>query len=412
MLRGARPTVRGIVLAVIGVVIAVAAGLVGEPDLMWIGLFLAALPLLSVLFVILFQPKLEYERSLTPAEVPVGDNGEATVLLRNRNPIGATTLELMDQAPAALGGGARFVVARAFGSWKQGVRYAFRASQRGRYMVGPLRAKAGDPLGLAVAVMKPAGDPTQMRVTPRIWPIAEVHKGMGIGAAGESAPQRSGQAGQDDVLVREHRHGDDIRRVHWRMSAKQGELMVRMEEHPWDPSALVVIDIRRSAHSGTDAESSLEWAISAGTSVAVRMSDLRYRLLVAGGSGMIFEDRQLKGAAQRRAIVDAMTDVVASDERDLDAALGESESLDATGSLVVFSGVLTTRDAASLVSLGRRMSKPCILLPDATAWQIPAPEQSDAIRLLTRSGWAIEQFAPGDSVSAAWQRMQVRQAAA
>lgn len=411
LIRGARPTVRGIVLFVTGAVLAAIAGAIGEPDLVWLGLFLCVLPVLSLVVVLVLQPRLEYARSLDPAQLPVGERLEVIVRLRNLYPLAATTLELHDAAPPSLGGGARFVVARAFGRWDQAVRYGIQTEQRGRFLVGPLTARVGDPLGLATSRIQPRGEESLLRVTPKLWPLAEAQRGLGVGATGEAAPQRIGQAGQDDVLVREHRHGDDIRRIHWRMSAKQGELMVRLEEHPWDPSALIITDTRRLAHVGEGPSSSLEWTISAAASVAVKLSDDRYRIVVAGGSGTIYQPHQLTGVAQRQGLIDAFTDAGASDERDLAAILAESESLDATGSLIVFSGQLSVQDAATLTSMGIRMSKPSAVVPDAAAWGLRSAEHDDAVRLLRASGWAVERYAPGEPVPAVWARLMVRQTA-
>lgn len=406
------PTLRGWMLLLVGAVLVAAAAAVGEPDLVWVGLFLLALPLLSLIMVVLLRPKLQFSRTIHPAQVAVEEPAEAVVRLRNTRPLAATSLELYDLAPEALGGGAKFSVARAFGRWEQAVRYQIESDQRGRFLVGPLKARAGDPLGLAVALVRPRGEPTLLRVTPKIWPLVDVMRGMGVGATGESSPHLTGTAGQDDVLVREHRHGDDIRRVHWRMTAKQDELMVRLEEHPWDPSALLIADTRRTSHVGSGPQSSLEWAISAATSVGVKLAEERYQIVIAGGSGTIFEPRQLKGPAQRQAVIDAMTDTSASDEHDLSAIFAESESLDATGSLAFFGGLLTVHDAATLAAIGQRMAKPFAIVMDAAAWGASSSEHHDAVQLLQRHGWAVEQYGPGASFTRAWAHALTRRGAA
>ena len=53
----------------------------------------------------------------------------------------------------------------------------------------------------------------------------------GEGTAG-AALAHQGQ-GTSDVLVRPYRQGDELRRVHWRSTARHDELMVRLEERPW-----------------------------------------------------------------------------------------------------------------------------------------------------------------------------------
>ena len=70
--------------------------------------------------------------------------------------------------------------------------------------------------------------------------------------------------GEDDVIPREYRTGDELRRVHWKSTARSGELMVRREEHPWRTRATVFLDTRAVAHRGQGPASSFEWAVSAG----------------------------------------------------------------------------------------------------------------------------------------------------
>ncbi|MEE1805149.1 DUF58 domain-containing protein, partial [Streptomyces sp. BE133] len=44
---------------------------------------------------------------------------------------------------------------------------------------------------------------------------------------------------------------DDLRRVHWRSTARYGELMVRREEQPQRARCTVLLDTRRIAYQGT-----------------------------------------------------------------------------------------------------------------------------------------------------------------
>ena len=60
-----------------------------------------------------------------------------------------------------------------------------------------------------------------------------------------------------------YRDGDELRRVHWRSTARHGELMVRREEQRWRNRAVLLLDTRARAHSGTGAGSSFEFAVSA-----------------------------------------------------------------------------------------------------------------------------------------------------
>ena len=51
-----------------------------------------------------------------------------------------------------------------------------------------------------------------------------------------------GVGGSDDASVREFRHGDDLRKIHWRSTARTGAMMVRQEERPWHGESLVLLE--------------------------------------------------------------------------------------------------------------------------------------------------------------------------
>ncbi len=69
-------------------------------------------------------------------------------------------------------------------------------------------------------------------------------------AGGGETAGRAAAAGSDDASTREYRHGDDLRKVHWRSTARVGELMVRREEQPHQSRATLLLDTRSRAHRG------------------------------------------------------------------------------------------------------------------------------------------------------------------
>lgn len=86
--------------------------------------------------------------------------------------------------------------------------------------------------------------------------------------------------GEDDLSTREYRRGDALRRVHWRATARHGELMVRQEEPRSHAEARVILDTRRTGYPDTlplrspdDSESqSFELALSLAASLALHLA--------------------------------------------------------------------------------------------------------------------------------------------
>jgi uncharacterized protein (DUF58 family) len=111
---------------------------------------------------------------------------------------------------------------------------------RGVYEVGPIEVSSGDPFGFYARRAILPGQATIV-VYPRIVPLRQL--GFPL-AAGLGVSQRR-RSFQDDPTrsagVREYRPGDPIRRVHWKATARQGELQVRVLEPAAAPLLLLVL---------------------------------------------------------------------------------------------------------------------------------------------------------------------------
>ncbi|MFV0428893.1 MAG: DUF58 domain-containing protein [Arachnia sp.] len=405
-----RPTIRGWTVAGFGIVAAIAAALVGEPDLVWVGLFLVILPLVAAIIAVVTRPSLTMYRSVEPEFVPIGSRPHAVLDLSNRWAGATSALDFVDQLPDELGHDARFSLVRGAGKWRQAAHYEIRADHRGHFRLGPLAARSYDPLGLICLTWPVAGDSTRLRITPRIWSLGSARTGGGAGSASDSTPQRIGQAGSDDVLVREHRHGDDMRRVHWRLSAKQGELMVRLEEHPWEPTVVLLIDNRRSAHLRDGPSGTLEWSVSLVASVADDLLSQRYKITLLSSDGMVTAPGQGSPTVMQERMLNALTDLTASPRPHMVAGLDVLGPSDAR-TLVAALGLLTPADATALTALSSGINEALAVAPDARSFGVPSQQldaHTDALRLLAAAGWTIHSYGLDEPVPEAWASLQTR----
>jgi uncharacterized protein (DUF58 family) len=64
--------------------------------------------------------------------------------------------------------------------------------------------------------------------------------------------------GGDFLTLREYQPGDDLRRVHWRSTARRDELMVRQGELRRRAPAVVLLDVRPAAHDRRSFEIAVE----------------------------------------------------------------------------------------------------------------------------------------------------------
>src|SRR5712691_9427969 len=104
-------TRRGWTAVAAGVCMWLVARLVGSPDLHAVAAGVAALPVLSLLFVRWTHTRVEVHRSLSAVRASPGSRITVTLALGNRGRVATSFLLLEDTVPPGLGKPARLVVA-------------------------------------------------------------------------------------------------------------------------------------------------------------------------------------------------------------------------------------------------------------------------------------------------------------
>ncbi|MFG3299748.1 DUF58 domain-containing protein [Micromonospora chersina] len=239
-------TARGVGLLVAAVVLLGVGFRYAYPELTVLGAA-AGVAVGYALVTAAWRPRLTVERVADPDRVARGEPAAMVLTVRNTGRLRAANLLAEDRC------GGRLVpvpVLRLRPGRDTEVRYPVPTRRRGVVPVGPLRVTRRDPLGL-VALARSYGDMVPVWVHPRIHPLSAVPTGAGRSLDGrtDSVPHGSITFGS----LREYVVGDELRRVHWRTSARVGELMVRENVDTSLPRLVVVLDNRAAAHPDRDA---------------------------------------------------------------------------------------------------------------------------------------------------------------
>ncbi|WGX94669.1 DUF58 domain-containing protein [Nocardioides sp. L-11A] len=376
----------------------------GQPALTRVGVLMMALPLLAALVVSRRRHDPEVARSVWPRLLRAGETAriDLTVSSDRKRADGALLIE--DTVPYALGGRARFVLQGLGGAWERTVSYPVRSDLRGRYVIGPVVARLADPFGL-VERRRPIGGTAQLTVTPRVVPLPSIPLAGGWQGAGEHRPQAFASGSAEDVSVREYRRGDDLRRVHWRSSARIGELMVRREEQPWEAHATVLLDNRRLAHRGQGPASSLEAAVIAAASVAVHLEQHGYavQLCTADGIGGVAGADKAGALGAERAL-EHLAVLEMSHRATLD--VGWSGEQARGGVVVAVLGGFLPDDTAALRRIRHDAGVALALVLDVGQWS-PSREAlgGDAAAPVTSLAWRATGLGPRDQLDAAWREL-------
>ncbi|WBB53899.1 DUF58 domain-containing protein [Verrucosispora sp. WMMD573] len=255
-------TARGIGLLVAAVLLLGVGFRFGYPELTLLGAA-AGTAVAAALLAAARQPRLLVSRQAEPDRVARGEPAKMTLTVRNAGRLRAASMLAADRC------GDRPVpvpVLRLRPGADTTVSYPVPTSRRGVVPVGPLRVTRRDPLGLVV-LARSYGEVVPVWVYPRIHPLRAVPTGAGRSLDGRVDAVPHGSITFDSL--REYVVGDELRRVHWRTSARVGELMVRENVDTSLPRIVVLLDNRAAAHPdrvGAVAES-FESACEAAASV-------------------------------------------------------------------------------------------------------------------------------------------------
>jgi uncharacterized protein (DUF58 family) len=145
---------------------------------------------------------------------------------------------------------------------------AYRLSRlpRGRHAFGAIEVSVADAFGLAEAAMS-AEIQQALVVFPRLVELERLFFDGGAGALDGRRLLLRRPSGYELHSVREHQHGESLRRVHWPSTARRQTLMVKeLEDSPRDEVA-VLLDGDPAAAVGTPPDSAFDTAVRAAGSI-------------------------------------------------------------------------------------------------------------------------------------------------
>jgi uncharacterized protein (DUF58 family) len=145
-------------------------------------------------------------------------------------------------------------------------RFVLRGVPRGRYAFADARAVVEDPLGLerARAVVPGAG---ALLVYPRLVELGSLFSESGAQLPEGRRLLLRRPTGFDFHSVRDYEQGESLRRVHWRTTARRGQLMVKeLEDAPRDEVA-IVLDASPASVAGRPPDSSFDAQVRAAGSL-------------------------------------------------------------------------------------------------------------------------------------------------
>lgn len=432
-------TARGWGLFATGTTLLLGAWLLGRRELMAIALCLILTPLLAAFVLRYGRSPITVTRTFNPGIAVTGSGIRVRLRIthQGRSP---GRLELSDTLPTDFGHGPEFTYPSRSATTLQGVsgsmyEYRLRLASRGIYPIGPVKAQVTDPFGLA---SRPAAldKPSALVAMPPVESLDPGGLPGDRGAHGQANSNRRQTPDSFDIMTREYRDGDSVRRIHWPATARRGSIMVRQEEYRATPRALVVLSRSRESFlqhgAGYDAavdvpqftappkQSSqrFEWALHAALGIGAYLSQSGYGIEMIdhqarpvnqvsasgtedgsdlfGGANAV-EDMQ--GALAALGLEDPPRGPATGTEKALSAALQAKLRADGDRLVLLLGNVSTATADAWIESVGPRRRVMVVVV-------VNRPEQSrSVIDRFKQAGWSAVAASPKTPLVEAWDEL-------
>jgi uncharacterized protein (DUF58 family) len=257
--------IRKLQLIVVVAILVLAAFSTALPFLFYL-LYLAILVIGgSYVLVRLGLTDLEAGYAVSQLHGHVGDKLRVTYTLRNASRIAKLWLEIHNPTtlPGGLPGRAITLAGNSERSWLIRVPLA----RRGHFRIEPLHIRTGDPFGFFEASAT-VGQGVSVVVYPRLEPLPRWRLPAAALEGSQVSPVRTLQTTPLATTVRPYAPGDSMNRIHWKSTARHGEIQVKEFDLEQTADAWIVLDLQRGIQTGKGDESTVEAAVRAAASIA------------------------------------------------------------------------------------------------------------------------------------------------
>ncbi len=287
-MRGPRLIVGSLALAVV----AFSSGFAALTFLAWLALLLLAGAWLLTRWSI---RGLEAGYALDRRVAPVGDTLTIAYTVRDPGRLPRVWLDVHSPAtlPARLPGHALSLRPGQQRSWTVEVPL----TRRGHHRIEPAVIRTGDPLGLFEAYAT-VGSATSIVVTPRVEPLPLFQLPPAPVQGASARPERTPHTTPLVSGVRPYVPGDAYNRIHWRTSARHGELQVKEFDTQRTADVWLYLDLDRQVHVGQGDTATVETAVRVAASIGGQALSEGRALAIAAASSRRVVVQPDRGARQ------------------------------------------------------------------------------------------------------------------
>ena len=264
--------------------------------------------------------------------------------------------------------------ARPMGRAVQEVKCPVHAQHVGVFHPGIDSCRIRDLFGLAERQVKPPENAQEIVVLPLPFDVTDLVFAPGDAGMGTMSRATEDLTSPEDV--RAYQSGDPMKKVHWKLSVRKQELVVRRFEEPILPEAVVLMNLYLNDFPAEDLQALRDGMLESAASILIHEGSLDHTVR------MPLYDKQtleLSSRMEAPAVLEHLARCRFSDAGDFEHILRlESRRMRSVGATVIISPILNGHLAEAMIAL-RRMG-PSLRLYLVTS----APENPDFLPFITR----------------------------
>ncbi len=195
----------------------------------------------------------------------VGDDLRTTYSIANTSGFPKPFLEMYNPSDLPIPLPGRAI---ALGSWAQRSWTAIvPLTRRGTFRIEPMVVRTGDPFGFFEAAAT-VGRSTSVIVFPRVVPLPHWRLPSANLEGSHSVPERTLQTTPLATTIRPYAPGDSFNRIHWRSTARRGEIQVKEFDLEQTADVWIFLDLEQPVQTGHGDISTVEEGVRIAASIA------------------------------------------------------------------------------------------------------------------------------------------------
>lgn len=307
------------------------------------------------------------------AQARVGDNIKEDLTIESSSWLPKLSMEIRDETdlPGYSGGAVISLDGNISGYSKSNYGWTMKtlARKRGLYRLGPVRVSSTDPFGM-FSQEKFFGEESTVIVYPKLVQLSGFDLFAYQFSGDGRLRRRTHNVTPHASAVREYAFGDSLSRIHWNSTARMGKLMSKDFDLGRSGELWVIIDMEHEVQAGELDESTDEYSVTLGASLAkMYLEEATVPVgLIAYGNKRFFIEAE-PGVGQFNRILDYLAMSKAEGNTPIETVLATEEPLwDSRSALIVLTSSPRKDWVFALGELIGRGVKTSVILMDTQSF--------------------------------------------